>query len=1164
MKHRTLAYLFRSIAFIAIVSMLLPDVAAGEAQTDEWRVRQNLASRLEAEWYKIGILNRELSNVRDVLGDIRSLQLFPLQVTGLNEETLIVFDEKIEQVEEEYESIHKEVEALRAPLADAIAILREMVVGQPVPEMFEALKEGDFERINKMLEIKHRIDGIWFKTGELLDYAMEQMDIPVVKMHKSRGIKGEFMEIIRANLGLQSQEYYSELNIIKDTLFNRGTKQQVDEMFLIEIHQIKRYLENNKAYIAVNKLPVLLNRYKSKEAVDELTLLLSRSYFATGQYIKAISTTQTLPSNTMYKAARVLYTVQSKYALQRYNEIMEWASSFDFLTLTGRNRNTVLWLTMESGLKSDGPFDAARLAALAAQDAPGMFHVMHTLARSFIKAGDYKTALSVLERGIRFKPLNESDEKAYDRMLISIAQVNYETGNYDKALSLYFDLLEKEENYEKCLFGMTWCYIELEKYGKAETSLRKLINQSPDNPNAVEAILILAERYVNKAEYEWKKLQYLDKQERNLGRLHEDLQRKMVRANGGGAKKERLADAVKETRHMLNEIRSAPKESIEEIASHYKNALAICSMVEHYYTTGTFQEATFSVRREKLLHQLVSLMLAVKEKSTNAIEKKKAYMYAKRDVEKIKSLVTESSYLSAETQIDRYRWELESLEWKKEKVKYAEKQLEKRPDKKDRIAVAEYKRKKIRYGTMMDSLVSHEEYLNEKRYKEIRDICLSVLTLPLNSSDEAYIRYHLGEQYYSYENRQFSELYREYERQALAYDSLLALFRKGEILEKPVEPLPPDAHYHSASIEQFKMVIDNYPDDPLIPAVKYSLAWCYNDMGIYDKALDQMESVAMEYAQSRYAPQAWMYIGEHAFDNAQLKKATEAYKQVMNYPESRWFDEALYKYAWSQYRQSNPEKAISSFLALVDLGKRTESGKSILEKESMDYIAISFSEADITGEKGLERAAKFIERFGNNAQGRDILHRLASVYKDQGRHDMAEKAYRTVMTMFPNHPSSPVVEKELLAVLENKKSTSQINRMKVDYFKQYNRNGTWAAIQNDQEAIARGDSLAREVLYDAAISRHQMALQNNDAATYHDAMESYDAFIRNYPQSPRANECHYNYAEIMFSLGDYLNAAEEYMAVSRRYPNSKYKETAAWNAIVASQNLLRLEQERLK
>ena len=72
-------------------------------------------------------------------------------------------------------------------------------------------------------------------------------------------------------------------------------------------------------------------------------------------------------------------------------------------------------------------------------------------------------------------------------------------------------------------------------------------------------------------------------------------------------------------------------------------------------------------------------------------------------------------------------------------------------------------------------------------------------------------------------------------------------------------------------------------------------------------------------------------------------------------------------------------------------------------------------------------------------------------------------------------------------------------------------------------------------------------------------MENYENFIKSYPLSPHASECHYNLAEIRFSLGDYQQAAEDYIAVSMRYPDSKYRETAAWNAIVASQNLLKKE-----
>jgi TolA-binding protein len=174
---------------------------------------------------------------------------------------------------------------------------------------------------------------------------------------------------------------------------------------------------------------------------------------------------------------------------------------------------------------------------------------------------------------------------------------------------------------------------------------------------------------------------------------------------------------------------------------------------------------------------------------------------------------------------------------------------------------------------------------------------------------------------------------------------------------------------------------------------------------------------------------------------------------------------------------------------------------------------------------------------------------------------MAKRTYRTLLSMYPDNPRSPMVESELLAVLERDLPMEEINERKVSLFRKYNNKSAWARSIEDRDLVAEADSVAAHQLYDASLSYHQLGLQNNDSAAYASAAELYESYIHHYPTSPRANECHYNLAEILFSLGDYFRAAEEYMAVSKRYPDSKYRETAAWNAIVASQNLLRQEEE---
>jgi TolA-binding protein len=385
----------------------------------------------------------------------------------------------------------------------------------------------------------------------------------------------------------------------------------------------------------------------------------------------------------------------------------------------------------------------------------------------------------------------------------------------------------------------------------------------------------------------------------------------------------------------------------------------------------------------------------------------------------------------------------------------------------------------------------------------------------------------------------------------------LKRFRSGARMELPREPVYPVLD-HEKSMRRYRAAIAADSASLFGGAALYSLAWCYNDLARFDSAFTCMSTLATRYPDHPHAAQAWMFCGEYQFDKGDLKNALSAFYTVMKYPESEWFDEALYKVAWTQYRLSNPEKAISSFLALVDLGGG-RFGHSLLEKESMDYIAISFSETDISGEKGLDRAAAFARRLGDAQRGCQILHRLAQVYRDQGRHAMAKKTFEHILSSYPNFTENPAVEAELIAVIERDASTELSIDQKYDYFKKYCRRSAWAQRQPDT-VRAKADSTACSMLYTAAISFHQLALQKNNDSLYRKAIGAYTDYIDLYPATAQANECHYNLAEIQFSLGNYRQAAEEYIAVSRRYPDSKYRETAAWNAIVASQNLLKLEK----
>jgi TolA-binding protein len=1152
-----------AVGAAGILLVLLSSLClAKPAQKEDWRIRENLVTRLSGELYKINVLTRELSSVNEIIQDMRDIELFPPEATRCSEESLVAFDKKLEFCEKKYLVLQKHISGLKAPLADGCAILRQMVVGTPVEDMFLVIDNDDLARISAIMSIKHHVDSLWNDVDTLMTSLGNRMQIALPKRDEGgQGFEAEFFEILRANLGEKAQWYYHLLDAMKDELVKRGNGDAVRQMYQVEAHRIKACVKENKTGVAVRKLHACMERYPVLSMQSELKDLLVKAFFTQGAYDSVLAA-QTGVTDTAHFGENILpYRIQSLYALGRYDTLWKWGQSFPFATLSGQRRNCCLWMVLESGLALGKIDRFGDLASFVVKDSSYALHVMHALARYYVRAGDYRNALQVFESALKFKPEREYDKKAYQSIQLTAAQTKFEKGNYDQALSAFFALLnsEDEQVFSQALFGISWCYIKLGMYQKAELSLRKLINQDPNSPLSVRALLVMGQRSLNKVQYEWEKLTFLANAENRLVALRQRLEEKMADSAfiASRATHDRLARTAGRIEELLTHFKNEKRENAGSIGAMYDEAVRLSALIQQFYATGSFQEITFSEKREMLLHRLDSLILGVKEgaQTTNPA----AFSEAARSVAGIKQLVFKGKVFGAQAKIDRFRWEKENLDWQKSLIKKEIDALERDAGKtKDSLALSRLVARETACNRTMDSLVKEGDRIHERWYADLTKACEELTSLPLDSNDEIYLRYHDAELHYAQENEQYSQTYGKFESAQAKYDSLMALFRDGKIVALPSKPQEP-ALVHDSSMAQYRYILRKYPNCDLAYAIRYSLAWCFNDVGKFDSAVAQMDSVAVRYPSCQYAPQAWMYIGEYMFDRAKLDLALKAYQSVLNYPESEWFDKALYKLAWAQYRLSNPEKAISSFLALVDLGDKAPSGKSLLEKESIDYIAISFSETDITGEKGLERATNFVRRFGDPAKGTEILHRLATIYKEQGRFDMAQKTYHTLLKMFPDYAQSPQIESELLTVMEKSSTVEESNIRNQEFFNKYNRDGDWAKAQTDKRVVAKADSLAENHLYDAAVSYHQLALQKTDTMLYQTAAQGYEDFIKNYPASPQAGECHYNLAEIQFSLGNYQRAAEEYMAVSRRYPDPKYKETAAWNAIVASQNLLKKE-----
>lgn len=761
---------------------------AKPTEKEVWSAKENLSQRLFAEWHKITVLSRESAALADVLDEIRNFVLYPATLTDFSDEQVVTLDKKIEQLDKQILQISAEVNAYKAPLTDAIAIFREMVVGEPVENMFDVLERGNFKRISSMLATKHTIDSLWKKTDQLLTTTMMLLGIPEENEHGAPDAEGEFFTILKANLGQQSVPYYDKLKTIKLFLIAKAVHEEQNQLFHIEYNRIKRCISDGNYKLAHKTILNALAIFSDDTTTASLKLLLARVQLLESSYQGVLETTQSMNATGTPAHLRFLYRIQSLYALQEYPAVLKEAASFDISMLQGEKRNLVLWILIESNLALKKQPPPMQLATLIVNNSTYSLHAMHAVARYYLSVKDDTTALAIFEKALRFKPTADIDRMAYDEIRIARAQLYFDRGNIDMANKLFYQLLSSNTFFERALFGIIWCYLSLNQFDKAETALRKLINQAPQSALGAEAILLLSRRYLQSATFEWNKSLYLDKEKSRLSAMLTRIN-SVKRSNFSQEKQNKYSYAQQELTRIIDRIAQEPKATYSSILARYDNLEKLCSFIETHYATGSFQETNFSLNRKKLLQTIDSVTLAITTKN-NRSDQKNLLSNARIERIKIHNIVEQSVQFSVNGAIDRYRFQRAYIEWEKGELKKAQQSLAARTLDSVRVPfnIADSSEK---VTFRLDSLLIAEDSLQERSFTSLQERITRMLSDKCKPSDIAYFTYQRGELFYAKENVNYAQAYEQYETHYAAFTKKLSAFRNGTLLALPAEPEAP-------------------------------------------------------------------------------------------------------------------------------------------------------------------------------------------------------------------------------------------------------------------------------------------------------------------------------------------------------------------------------------
>ncbi|MCZ6806463.1 MAG: tetratricopeptide repeat protein, partial [Deltaproteobacteria bacterium] len=314
---------------------------------------------------------------------------------------------------------------------------------------------------------------------------------------------------------------------------------------------------------------------------------------------------------------------------------------------------------------------------------------------------------------------------------------------------------------------------------------------------------------------------------------------------------------------------------------------------------------------------------------------------------------------------------------------------------------------------------------------------------------------------------------------------------------------------------------------------------------------------------ARFVSETWFRIGEHHFDDFGGENALDlsiaAYDRILEKPDDRNYNLALYKVAWAYYRASHYPKAVQSFARLVqwsdDAERETGRAGSELRPEAIDYLGIAFAYDDwnenqipdpVEGKRtGIERIQDGALLPQDRAWTPEVYFQLGQVYFDEAKYPEAIAAWRLALSKWPNHHRTPEILNDIAVAhqMHNEFEEAIIARTELT---EYVQGSPWWTANMDRPAEQRNaEQLAENALIVTAVHHHSRAqrlrqqcveernvrLCRDSQREYALAAAAYRGYLERYPNNPQGYELHYNLADALYWSETYEQAATEYAEV---------------------------------
>jgi tetratricopeptide (TPR) repeat protein len=343
--------------------------------------------------------------------------------------------------------------------------------------------------------------------------------------------------------------------------------------------------------------------------------------------------------------------------------------------------------------------------------------------------------------------------------------------------------------------------------------------------------------------------------------------------------------------------------------------------------------------------------------------------------------------------------------------------------------------------------------------------------------------------------------------------------------------------------------------------VLFRLAFLLTSVKKEDQAREFFHRLIKDYPNSKYIPDAYLSFAEYYFEKGEMDNALKFYEKVEQFPKSSVYPYAVYKKGWCYVNQGDYKTALETFVSIVRMSQEgkisvNKAQKEALIKEAKKDIVKAYAHVG-----GPDKAWEFFQRTGGDYAPK-MMESLAELYWEQGQFQDSSRVYKKVIAMNMDSPRicewQNKIVRNTLSAGDKRDQVQEIERLGAVYDKVAEMKG----VKKDQLEECR--NTFHDTTKELALIWHKEAQKTKNQDTYALDKFVYKVYLQHFPNDKDSYDMNYYYGELLWTLENWKDAAEQYTKVVELNPHGKYVKDAAYAAVLAWKNALQVDDHEQK